>query len=105
MEVKVVDRYLTVAAVRDSDTNNGTNGTNGTQDATGMAMPARLCSLRVLLLLEDMGPTGDPDDDGGDEKVRISAPDAISIQTNPVQSSQTQNIIGENPPSTAVKRR
>lgn len=49
VEVKVLDRYLTVAAVSDSSDSSG--------------MPTRLCSLRVILLLEDMGATGDPDDD------------------------------------------
>lgn len=56
VEVKVLDRYLTVASVIDSDG-------SGTQEAVAMAMPTRLCSLRVILLLEDMGPSGDPDDD------------------------------------------
>lgn len=54
VEVKVLDRYLTVASVSDG---------SGTQESMGMGVPTRLCSMRVILLLEDMGPTGDPDDE------------------------------------------
>lgn len=57
VEVKVLDRYLTVASV----------SSHQHQEATPTnpplsGQPTRLCSLRVILLLEDMGPTGDPDD-------------------------------------------
>ena len=50
VEVKVLDRYLTVAGVNDS---------SGSTDGN----VSRLCSMRVILLVEDMGPTGDPDDE------------------------------------------
>jgi len=61
VEVKVFDRYLTVASVVSS---------MRTQEQEVMSsppsdqpVPNRLCSMRVILLLEDMGPTGDPEDE------------------------------------------
>ncbi|CAM9817052.1 unnamed protein product, partial [Ectocarpus sp. 8 AP-2014] len=58
VEVKVLDRYLTVASVNNERDNYDQVATS----APPSALPSRLCSLRVILLLEDMGPTGDPDD-------------------------------------------
>ncbi|CBJ32316.1 centrosomal protein 120 [Ectocarpus siliculosus] len=57
VEVKVLDRYLTVASVNNERDNNDQVATSPPS-----SLPSRLCSLRVILLLEDMGPTGDPND-------------------------------------------
>ncbi|CAN0478608.1 unnamed protein product, partial [Ectocarpus sp. 12 AP-2014] len=58
VEVKVLDRYLTVASVNNERDKSDQVATS----APPSALPSRLCSLRVIVLLEDMGPTGDPDD-------------------------------------------
>lgn len=57
VEVKVLDRYLTVASA------NSHRYGEATPAALSAGQPSRLCSLRVILLLEDMGATGDPDDE------------------------------------------
>ena len=64
VEVKVLDRYLTVASVGKS--NQEQEGTASLPSEQEQPLPNRLCSMRVILLLEDMGPTGDPDDEVGD---------------------------------------
>lgn len=67
VEVKVLDRYLTVASVSSHQHQEATPTTTTTHRHTHThtppsGTPTRLCSLRVILLLEDMGPTGDPED-------------------------------------------
>ncbi|CAN0310708.1 unnamed protein product, partial [Ectocarpus sp. 12 AP-2014] len=58
VEVKVLDRYLTVGSVN----NERDKSDQVAISAPPSTLPSRLCSLRVIVLLEDMGPTGDPDD-------------------------------------------
>lgn len=63
VEVKVFDRYLTVARVVSSKSIQEEEVMSSPPSEQPVPMPNRLCSMRVILLLEDMGPTGDPQDE------------------------------------------
>ncbi|CAM9957971.1 unnamed protein product [Scytosiphon promiscuus] len=81
VKVKVLDRYLTVASVASNSNLNGP-GTSPPSLPSGQA--ARLCSLRVILVLEDMGLTGDP---GDTEAIRCRLISSYHFCFRPLPSS------------------
>ncbi|CAM9253561.1 unnamed protein product, partial [Hapterophycus canaliculatus] len=93
VEVRLLDRYLTVTSVPGKNNLNNQGAPTsalpsawppgeGKDEGKGEAGEAsRVCSLRVILVLEDMGLTGDPDDkdndkdnDKGNEETPFSTP-------------------------------
>lgn len=69
VEVKVFDRYLTVASVVSMSGKSIQEQETMLSPPSEQSVPNRLCSMRVILLLEDMGPTGDPADEVSGNKL------------------------------------